>query len=303
MVLEAFGDREIFSASRAPRPPGELSFRDVIELEFATVTAPIAEVVAFLLREARIRPGFAELAREHDPLVLSSGFHELIEPLLAREDVRPEVRANRLDARPDGWRVLWRDPEPCPVCGDLCKRRSLPEGPVAYVGDGYSDRCAALRADRVFARDGLAAWLAGEGVPSSPSPTSTTWPPPWARAARGRAEPEPALRPGDPRPSRHGNTRRRRRSTCRTTTAPRSTCPSGRRAGGRRGHARSRAARGRRLAGAVAHGPRRRAAHSRGGDRRRGRHGDLVAGERRHRRRDELAIAGCSTAARTATPG
>ncbi|HKI92754.1 MAG TPA: haloacid dehalogenase-like hydrolase, partial [Gaiellaceae bacterium] len=163
-----FGDREIFQRVEGALTAGELSFREVMELEFATVTAPIDEVAAFLLREARLRPGFAELARERDPLVLSSGFHELIEPLLAREGVRLEVRANRLDPRPDGWRVLWRDPEPCPVCGDICKRRSLPEGPLAYVGDGYSDRCAALAAARVFARDGLAAWLAGEGVPFEP---------------------------------------------------------------------------------------------------------------------------------------
>jgi hypothetical protein len=41
------------------------------------------------------------------------------------------------------------------VCGDLCKRRTLPLGPVAYVGDGYSDRCgAALVAVRAFARVG-----------------------------------------------------------------------------------------------------------------------------------------------------
>ena len=168
MVLEAFGDREIFARVEGALTSGELSFREVMELEFATVTAPVGEVAAFLLREARLRPGFAELACEFDPLILSSGFHELIEPLLAREGVRLEVRANRLDVRPDGWRVLWRDPEPCPVCGDLCKRRSLPDGPVAYVGDGYSDRCAALQADLVFARDGLAAWLTGEGVPFEP---------------------------------------------------------------------------------------------------------------------------------------
>ena len=168
MVLEAFGDREIFARVEGALTSGELSFREVMELEFATVTAPVGEVAAFLLREARLRPGFAELACEFDPLILSSGFHELIEPLLAREGVRLEVRANRLDVRPDGWWVLWRDPEPCPVCGDLCKRRSLPDGPVAYVGDGYSDRCAALQADLVFARDGLAAWLTGEGVPFEP---------------------------------------------------------------------------------------------------------------------------------------
>jgi 2-hydroxy-3-keto-5-methylthiopentenyl-1-phosphate phosphatase len=168
MALDAFGDPEVFARVEGALTRGELAYREVMELEFATVTAPLADVVLFLLREARIRAGLAELARERQPLVLSAGFHELIEPLLAREGVAVDVRANRLDPRPEGWRVLWRDPEPCPVCGDLCKRRSLPPGPLAYAGDGYSDRCAALAADRIFARDALADWLAGEGVPFEP---------------------------------------------------------------------------------------------------------------------------------------
>jgi HAD superfamily phosphoserine phosphatase-like hydrolase len=168
MVLEEFGDREIFARVEGSLVRGRLSFKDVMELEFATVTAPVAEVASFLHREVRIRPGFAELAAAERPLVLSSGFHELIGPLLAREGVDLELRANRIDPQPDGWRVLWRDPEPCPVCGDLCKRRSLPSPPFAYAGDGYSDRCAALVADRVFARDGLAEWLGSEGIAFEP---------------------------------------------------------------------------------------------------------------------------------------
>jgi 2-hydroxy-3-keto-5-methylthiopentenyl-1-phosphate phosphatase len=164
MALDEFGDPEVFARVEGSLVEGRLSFQDVMEIEFATVTAPVAEVAAFLCREVRIRPGFAELAAAERPLVLSSGFHELIEPLLAREGVQAELRANRVEPQPDGWRVLWRDPEPCSVCGDLCKRRSLPAAPFAYVGDGYSDRCAALAADRIFARDGLAEWLEPQGV-------------------------------------------------------------------------------------------------------------------------------------------
>jgi 2-hydroxy-3-keto-5-methylthiopentenyl-1-phosphate phosphatase len=168
MVLDEFGDPEVFASVEGSLVEGRLSFQEVMELEFATVTAPVAEVAAFLQRAVRVRLGLAELAAAERPLLLSSGFHELIEPVLEREGVEVEVRANRIDARPDGWRVLWRDPEPCPVCGDLCKRRSLPPAPFAYAGDGYSDRCAALAADRVFARDGLADWLAGQGAPFEP---------------------------------------------------------------------------------------------------------------------------------------
>ena len=76
--------------------------------------------------------------------------------------------ANRVRPDPAGWRVVFRDEAVCPVCGEPCKRRSLPPGPVVYVGDGISDRCAALAADRVFARDGLAAWLQSEGVAYEP---------------------------------------------------------------------------------------------------------------------------------------
>ena len=164
MVLEEFGDREVFARVEGSLVEGRLSFQDVMELEFATVTAPVAEVAAFLCREVRVRPGFAELAAAERPLVLSSGFHELIEPVLAREGIDLELRANRIDARAGGWCLLWRDPQQCPVCGDLCKRRSLPRPPFAYAGDGYSDRCAAAVADRVFARDGLAEWLGSEGI-------------------------------------------------------------------------------------------------------------------------------------------
>jgi 2-hydroxy-3-keto-5-methylthiopentenyl-1-phosphate phosphatase len=56
----------------------------------------------------------------------------------------------------------------CPVCGEGCKRAALPPAPVAYAGDGYSDRCAALVADRVFARDGLARWLDEQGAAYEP---------------------------------------------------------------------------------------------------------------------------------------
>jgi len=114
----------------------------------------------------------AALVARYDPLVLSSGFHETIAPILEREGVAVEIRANRVDARPDGWRVLWADATPCAVCGDLCKRRALPnERPLVYVGDGYSDRCAALAADRVFAHRGLADYLDSVNAPYEPFET------------------------------------------------------------------------------------------------------------------------------------
>jgi 2-hydroxy-3-keto-5-methylthiopentenyl-1-phosphate phosphatase len=164
MVLEEFGDRETFERAEGALGRG-MTLREVIELEFSTVRAPFDNVLDWMLEHVRIRPGFRAFARQHDPVILSSSFVETIEPLLEREGVRLRVLANSVDPRLDGWRVRWRDGTICEHCSEACKRGGLPsERPVVFVGDGYSDRCAALAADRVFARDGLAEYLAGRGV-------------------------------------------------------------------------------------------------------------------------------------------
>jgi 2-hydroxy-3-keto-5-methylthiopentenyl-1-phosphate phosphatase len=164
MVLLEFGDVGVYE--RAEEDLGrQLTLYEVIGLEFSTVRAPLDEVTAWLVENVRVRPGFRELVERFRPLVVSSGFHELIEPILAREGIEVELRANRLDPRPEGWRVLWRDETVCPVCGEPCKRALVASnGPFAYAGDGYSDRCVALAADRVFARDGLADYLDEQSV-------------------------------------------------------------------------------------------------------------------------------------------
>lgn len=163
MLLE-FGDEELYDAAEG-QLGRELTLNEVIALEFASVRAPLAEVVDWMRANARVRPGFAEFARARRPLVVSSGFHELIEPILAREGVRLDVVANRVDPRPDGWRVRFREAATCDVCGEPCKRSDLGgDDELVYVGDGYSDRCVALAATRVFARDGLATYLDDQGV-------------------------------------------------------------------------------------------------------------------------------------------
>jgi hypothetical protein len=97
LVLERFGDAEVYECAEAELEAGRMTLNEVISAEFAVVTAPLDEVVAHVLEHARVRPGFAELARKRGPLIVSSGFHELIEPLLEREGVLDavELRANR----------------------------------------------------------------------------------------------------------------------------------------------------------------------------------------------------------------
>jgi 2-hydroxy-3-keto-5-methylthiopentenyl-1-phosphate phosphatase len=165
-VIHEFGDPALLGQLE-PRVGVDLTLHEEIALEFAAITASLEEVVEWVVGHVEVRPGLRELAKL-EPLVISAGFHELIEPVLARERVELEVLANRVDARPEGWVVAFRDESACAICGEPCKRGSLAGEPYVYAGDGYSDRCAALAAERVFARDGLAAYLDRLDLPYEP---------------------------------------------------------------------------------------------------------------------------------------
>jgi 2-hydroxy-3-keto-5-methylthiopentenyl-1-phosphate phosphatase len=177
-IAKTFGDEKVYREVDEGLDEQRLSLHEVIRREFAPVRAPLDEVVAWVLERARVRPGFHELveqAREQGwgLVVVSSGFHELIEPVLAREGLgHVRLVANSVDPDPSGWRIRFRDEAACGTCGEPCKRATVAglgaRGEVVYVGDGYSDRCAAELADRVFARRGLARYLDDRGVPYEP---------------------------------------------------------------------------------------------------------------------------------------
>jgi 2-hydroxy-3-keto-5-methylthiopentenyl-1-phosphate phosphatase len=168
LAVERFGDASLEPQLDAALAAGTMTHRQVMETEVAGIRAPLEEVVAYIVEHARVRAGLRELVERYDPLILSSSFHETIEPVLARERIRARVRANRVVASPAGWRIDWVADTDCDACGQPCKRGSLPATDVVYVGDGYSDRCAARRATRVFARAGLARHLDEHGVPYEP---------------------------------------------------------------------------------------------------------------------------------------
>jgi 2-hydroxy-3-keto-5-methylthiopentenyl-1-phosphate phosphatase len=168
MVIERFGDLAVFDALE-DEVGDRLSLDEVIRREMATITAPLDEVVDWMLAHVRARAGFHELVEERDPLIVSAGFHELIEPILAREGVAARLVANHVTADPAGWRSSFPDGPLCTVCGERCKRGAVAGlGSFAYVGDGVSDRCVSLAAERRFARDGLARWLDAQGVVYEP---------------------------------------------------------------------------------------------------------------------------------------
>jgi len=174
-IALTFGDEEVYREVDEGLDDHTLTLNEVIRREFEPVRAPLDEVQRWVLENVRIRPGFhevVELARERGwrMVVVSSGFRELIEPVLEREGLAGlEVLSNTVDPDPAGWRVRFRVSETCEACGQPCKRSTaaaLADGTeLVYVGDGYSDRCAAESADLVFARRGLASYLEEQGVP------------------------------------------------------------------------------------------------------------------------------------------
>jgi len=172
LIVREFGDAELvdrfsdaFIDDSKPLP---VTLQYVVESEMATIKAPLAEVVEWLIEKVELRPGFVELAGRERPLLLSSNIRQLIQPVLEHYGIEADLLANELVSDGEaGWRVHFGG-ELCPVCGERCKRPKLPPGEIVYVGNGYSDRCPALASARVFARCGLARYLDVVGSPYEP---------------------------------------------------------------------------------------------------------------------------------------
>lgn len=157
----------------------ELTLREVLGVQFEGVTDGL-EAVLDAAFEIPFRDGFPEFLDEASMagarvVLLSSGFREIIEPMLERDGLRDRVPlvANNLELDESGGRITWRELPECDRCGEPCKRHDVArlraehasgEEQVVFVGDGFSDRCGAEAADRIFARDSLARYLDDEGV-------------------------------------------------------------------------------------------------------------------------------------------
>jgi 2-hydroxy-3-keto-5-methylthiopentenyl-1-phosphate phosphatase len=177
-IARTFGDDEVYREVDEALDRNGITLHEVLRREFEPVRASLGEVIEWVHANASIRQGFrelVELARERGwrVVVVSSGFRQLIEPMLERAGIEGlELVSNEVDPDPEGWRITFFDESRCEICGEACKwttvRSVVDGGEVVYVGDGYSDRCAAEDADLVFARRGLAAYLTERGVPYEP---------------------------------------------------------------------------------------------------------------------------------------
>lgn len=150
-----------------------MTLREVLARETALITCTLEEADAFLAAESRFDPFFADFVqccrtRGWPLTILSSGVAPLIERALERNGVPGvPVRANEVDARPDGWIMHFRDESDNGHDKAADVREAKARGSqTVYIGDGYSDFEASLEADVRFAKAGrsLVGYLRERGL-------------------------------------------------------------------------------------------------------------------------------------------
>lgn len=151
---------------------GQVSLRDAIQEEVGVIQGSLDEVVEFLHRHVEVDPSFPVFAgwcfQQRIPLtVLSGGMRQVIESLLRPLNL-PSVRilANEVKIQNNRWRLEFLDSTDWGHDKGAALREAKKAGlSTVFLGDGLSDRGAAVEADVVFAKAGLASFCRERGIP------------------------------------------------------------------------------------------------------------------------------------------
>ena len=123
---------------------------------------------------------FVEYCREQEiPLsVISDGFETYIRAFLRKHGIEDLPRlCNHFDFSGGGVIPVFPYKTDSCECGSaVCKRNAIiaktdPDAVIVFIGDGYSDFCAAKHSDIVFAKNGLAAFCNANKIPHYPYST------------------------------------------------------------------------------------------------------------------------------------
>jgi 2-hydroxy-3-keto-5-methylthiopentenyl-1-phosphate phosphatase len=179
-LLEAFGGHG-WAAYDEAVDRGEMGLRTALVAQDAMLDADRDTLLAFALEHCPLEPSFPAFCRwladeGVEVAIVSDGFGFYVEPILAANGLGElTVIANRQRwdeaLRPESLAFIHAHPL-CVGCG-TCKMQAVlryreAHGPVAFVGEGQSDRYGALYADLVFAKDALVAHCREDGVPFTP---------------------------------------------------------------------------------------------------------------------------------------
>lgn len=138
------------------------------------------EKIAELALRADIDPYFVDfvyyLESEEIPLFITSdGFKSYIKPILERENISNiKFYCNELKFDQKGvYPIFPGATESCNCMAASCKRNRLlnnseDDSIIVYIGDGYSDFCAAEHSDIIFAKKNLAAYCNEKRIPHYP---------------------------------------------------------------------------------------------------------------------------------------
>lgn len=165
MLLDAFGAPDWERHDRAV-DRGLMGLREAAGHQAAMLRGTREEMLTFAMERAELAPtfpSFVEWAEERSlPMtVASDGFAFHIRPMLEAAGLgRLDVITNELAFEDGGVRLRHPNAHPecvgCGTCKMLVAQRLRQEhGPIAFVGEGQSDRYGALYSDVVFAKDAL----------------------------------------------------------------------------------------------------------------------------------------------------
>jgi 2,3-diketo-5-methylthio-1-phosphopentane phosphatase len=154
---------------------GEISLREGIQMEVQAIRGSLDEILALLRSHVQVDrtfPGFARWCLEQQiPLtILSGGMRQVIESLLepyGLDHVR--ILANRVHVEQGQWRLVFLDDTSWGHDKGAALRQARQRGyQTAFIGDGLSDRSAAVEADLVFAKSSLAQYCNDQKISYHP---------------------------------------------------------------------------------------------------------------------------------------
>jgi 2-hydroxy-3-keto-5-methylthiopentenyl-1-phosphate phosphatase len=177
-LFEAFAPKEWWAIDLEFQR-GEIGARECLVRQAALLRIGRSELIDYAVRRFELEPSFAPFvawARRSgmEVTIASDGLGFYIEPMLQRAGVEGvRVLSNEASDGDGGIRLLFPNAHPvCVGCG-TCKmnvvlRQRERVGPVAFVGEGHTDRYGALYSDVVFAKKHLVDICRADGVPFLP---------------------------------------------------------------------------------------------------------------------------------------
>jgi 2-hydroxy-3-keto-5-methylthiopentenyl-1-phosphate phosphatase len=146
---------------------GEIGSRECLVRQGALLSGSREAMLEFALDRFALEPSFVPFvhwtrANGIDVVVASDGFGFYVEPMLRAAGIEDVAVHTNETANADGRSPTFSFPNRHPICVGCgtCKMLVVLQsrersGPVAFVGEGHSDRYGALYADLVFAKKHL----------------------------------------------------------------------------------------------------------------------------------------------------